>query len=462
MFKATRTITILLVVLVCSGAIYAQESEGQGSTDFKAGALKNVGAEPSQVNTANETKNSNTSKKKPSSDEGPTSDAAFDITGHGTPGIIAMFSDEAVIMDSVISISDSVNAVFGGTIGINDTTPSSNTGIKLTRSGALASAFGADFSLTTSLSGSNIYGGRFVGSSNTSGGLPDHPVTIGLSGQGSFSGSGRLDVSIGTESLVINNGSGHMQDAFAAYHQAALFGSTATIGSGYGSYNEVVNASTGSNSLQSAVAVYGRVRNFSSGSITTGYGLKLTDWSKGSGTVGTSYGIYMDSSIDIGTTRYALYSGSTSNSYFAGKVGIGTSSPSVALSVVGDFVASGSKSAAVPISNNRMVRMYAVESTENWFEDYGAGKLVRGVAQVILDPTFVETVNTGMDYHVFITPNGNCQGLFVAEKTATGFRVKELRGGKSNASFDYRIVARRKGYEDIRLQELPGDASPNK
>lgn len=460
MFKATRTITILLVVFVCSGAIYAQESEAQKSKDFKAGASQSTGAEPSQVNTSNETRESNAGKNKP--DEGPTSSASFDITGHGTPGIIAMWSGESEIMDSVISISDSVNAMFGGTIAINDTTPDSNTGIKLTRSGAIASAFGADFSLTTSLSGSNVYGGRFSAVSNTSGGLPDHPFTVGLSGHGSFAGSGRLDFAQGTESLVFNNGTGHLQDAYATYNQAALFGSTATIGSGYGSYNDVVNASTGSNSLQSAVAIYGRVRNFSSGSITTGYGLRLTDWSKGSGTVGTSYGIYMDSSIDIGTTRYALYSGSASNSYFAGKVGIGTSSPSVALSVAGDFVASGTKSAAVPVSNNRIVRMYAVESTENWFEDYGAGKLVKGVAQIVLDPTFVETVNTGRDYHVFITPNGNCQGLFVAEKTATGFRVRELRGGKSNASFDYRIVARRKGYEDIRLQELPGDTSTNK
>ena len=75
-----------------------------------------------------------------------------------------------------------------------------------------------------------------------------------------------------------------------------------------------------------------------------------------------------------------------------------------------------------------------------------------------LDPTFALTVNTEMGYHVFLTLNGDCEGLYVASKTAGGFEVRELRGGKSNIGFDYRIVARRRGYENLRLQELEADA----
>ncbi len=120
----------------------------------------------------------------------------------------------------------------------------------------------------------------------------------------------------------------------------------------------------------------------------------------------------------------------------------------------GDLICTGSKSAAVPLPDNRWVRLYAVESPENWFEDFGSGQLSDGSAVITLEPTFAQTVNTGADYRVFPVPNGDCKGLYVAEKTATGFVVRELGGGKSNVAFDYRIVARRKGYENIRMADV--------
>ena len=84
----------------------------------------------------------------------------------------------------------------------------------------------------------------------------------------------------------------------------------------------------------------------------------------------------------------------------------------------------------------------------------GSGALVNGSAQVALEPTFAATVNTGADYRVFPVPNADCKGLYIAEKTATGFTVRELGGGTSNIAFDYRIVARRKGYENVRLEDV--------
>jgi len=96
-----------------------------------------------------------------------------------------------------------------------------------------------------------------------------------------------------------------------------------------------------------------------------------------------------------------------------------------------------------------------MQSTENWFEDFGSAQLSHGSTAISLDPTFLETVNTAVDYHVFLTPNGDCKGLYVANKSASGFEVRELGGGASSVSFDYRIVARRKGYENIRLAEVP-------
>jgi hypothetical protein len=59
--------------------------------------------------------------------------------------------------------------------------------------------------------------------------------------------------------------------------------------------------------------------NFSGSTITLLKGLDLSGWVN-AGTVTTSYGIYMDSSIDVGATKYAFYSLSTSPSLFSGNV----------------------------------------------------------------------------------------------------------------------------------------------
>jgi hypothetical protein len=39
----------------------------------------------------------------------------------------------------------------------------------------------------------------------------------------------------------------------------------------------------------------------------------------------------------------------------------------------------------------------------------------------------------------------------VSNKSATSFTVKQLFGEDRGCTFDYRIVARRKGYEKVRL-----------
>jgi len=118
---------------------------------------------------------------------------------------------------------------------------------------------------------------------------------------------------------------------------------------------------------------------------------------------------------------------------------------------LGDFNALGTKSAVVPASDGSMVKLFAVESPQVWFDDYGTGALSAGATTISLDPGFAHTVNTSIDYHVFLTPKGDCNGLYVTNETATSFEVKELGGGASSVAFDYRIVAIRKGYETVRL-----------
>ncbi len=114
----------------------------------------------------------------------------------------------------------------------------------------------------------------------------------------------------------------------------------------------------------------------------------------------------------------------------------------------------GGQSLVVPVDNSqRQVALHAVESPENWFEDFGSGSLENGVDKIALEPIFAQTVNTGSDYHVFLTPEGECRGLYISNKSASGFEVHELGGGQSNVAFSYRIVALRRGYENARLED---------
>jgi hypothetical protein len=108
------------------------------------------------------------------------------------------------------------------------------------------------------------------------------------------------------------------------------------------------------------------------------------------------------------------------------------------------------KSLASAGSGARTVETYGVQSPENWMEDFGTGQMEKGVAVVKIDPTFADTVSETADYHVFITPNGDSGSLYVINKTATSFEVRESKGGTSSLTFDYRIVAKRRGYEALR------------
>jgi hypothetical protein len=90
-----------------------------------------------------------------------------------------------------------------------------------------------------------------------------------------------------------------------------------------------------------------------------------------------------------------------------------------------------------------------MESPELWFEDFGAAKLEAGRTIVKLDADFAKVVEL-KEYHVFVTPADDCRGVYVCNKTATSFEVRELQGGTSNVAFSYRIVAQRK---DIKAQQ---------
>jgi hypothetical protein len=121
----------------------------------------------------------------------------------------------------------------------------------------------------------------------------------------------------------------------------------------------------------------------------------------------------------------------------------------------GDLSCTGQvKSLVNTAGGARKVETYAMQSPENWMEDFGSGEIQNGVAHVQIDAAFAETVSETADYHVFLTPKGDSKGLYVINETATGFEVRESGGGTSSLAFDYRIVAKRRGYEAQRLVDV--------
>jgi hypothetical protein len=165
------------------------------------------------------------------------------------------------------------------------------------------------------------------------------------------------------------------------------------------------------------------------------------------GTAGTHPGVMGTSSGLMGvygfSTNNAGVVGQTANpnsfgGFFAGNV-----------MVVGNFtVVNGTKSAAVPFPDGSQRVLYCMESPELWFEDFGTARLKRGRTVVNLDADFGKVVKRG-DYRVFLTPEGDCRGLYIRRKSAASFEVRELMRGTSSIAFSYRIVGRRK---DVRAQ----------
>ena len=88
---------------------------------------------------------------------------------------------------------------------------------------------------------------------------------------------------------------------------------------------------------------------------------------------------------------------------------------------------------------------FTPKSTMQTLEDFGSGSLVEGTGSVALDPSFARMIDGG-GYEVFLTPQGDNRGLYIAKKTATSFVVRESQGGHSTLAFDYRIVARQYGH----------------
>ena len=179
--------------------------------------------------------------------------------------------------------------------------------------------------------------------------------------------------------------------------------------------------------------------------------------SSGSGVVGDGavQGVWGISANGSG----GLFQTSNPNQYAV--QALGTTPTGFGAFIRGRLVVQGAKSSVVSNNRGAHVALYALESPENWFEDFGGAQMLNGAATVRLDPEFLETVNTaGVAYHVFLTPKGNCNGLYVSGQSPDSFEVRELQGGQATLEFSYRIVAKVRGLEKLRLDRVELPAEP--
>jgi len=179
-------------------------------------------------------------------------------------------------------------------------------------------------------------------------------------------------------------------------------------------------------------------------------------------------GVYGVNTASSGMTRGTI---GTVNSTTAGAAGVLGAAPSTgavrgvmgychsssgyAMYSDGNFaVAPGYTKSAIVKTSQGALKLYSQESPENWFEDFGEGQLSNGLIHIELDGLFLETVTTN-DRHpmkVFIQLNDDCNGVYVKRGT-TGFDVIELQDGESNARFTYRVVAKRRGFENTKMEK---------
>ncbi|MBF6608174.1 MAG: hypothetical protein ITG00_05505 [Flavobacterium sp.] len=109
------------------------------------------------------------------------------------------------------------------------------------------------------------------------------------------------------------------------------------------------------------------------------------------------------------------------------------------------IIGTGTVSTVVNDLNNDKVVMQCTETPEGLFQDHGIGQLTNGKAHITIDPIFSKNIKVSDEFplKVFVQLEGECNGVYVTNKSATSFDVVELQGGNSNVKFAYSIVANR-------------------
>jgi hypothetical protein len=297
---------------------------------------------------------------------------------------------------------------------------------------------------------------------------------IGVIGT-SKSGTGLRGTSTSQYGLKATSGSGTAILAQTTSGSTAITAIGSSSSTGYG-----VKASAGdiglygTSSLNGGAGVYGTM---TSGAVGDGISGNVSDGAGVQGSAGSGYGVYGSSTTGtaggffsnagpgiVATTGgagsialYAKNSNGRGADVQGADIGIVGRAPTLGYPLAlndtddgngvfnvdgkGDVFYKGTLNHVSATTRGETVRSFSPNSTQPTVEDTGTAQLVGGAAAVRLDPAFAASIDPSSAYRVFVTPGGDTNGLYVAAKTASGFIVREIHGGRSTLPFDYRIVA---------------------
>jgi hypothetical protein len=129
------------------------------------------------------------------------------------------------------------------------------------------------------------------------------------------------------------------------------------------------------------------------------------------------------------------------------------------LVLAGSVTTSDATSFATKASSGNRVLTYGARQSMATVEDFGQAQLRGGSTSVKLDPAFAQLLDARRPYLVFITAEGDNHGLYVVNKTPSGFVVRESSGGRSSLTLSYRIVGHAYGANEQRLAPAPALAA---
>ena len=158
--------------------------------------------------------------------------------------------------------------------------------------------------------------------------------------------------------------------------------------------------------------------------------------------------ITVQTDITMHMTDESLYLGSVSEYKF--HFGKERSSFYQPVTIGGSLSVTGEKNRIIDTENYDTRKQYCYETATPYFGDIGTAQTDdKGKCYIDIDDIFSETVNTGVEYQVFLQKEG--QGdIWVEEKTDSYFVVK----GTENLKFSWEIKAIQKDYEFERLEKF--------
>jgi hypothetical protein len=159
----------------------------------------------------------------------------------------------------------------------------------------------------------------------------------------------------------------------------------------------------------------------------------------------------LEAENDDGTSGYPLVAYNTYGSGITGEFFVDGSGDG---NFSGSVTASGGFKTVIIAHGGEKLAASVPVTPQATMEDTGTARLVGGEGEVRFDSAFASTIDARRGYQIFLTPDGDTRGLYVAQKYEGGFVVREVEHGRSSLWFDYRIVARPRGASDVRLPEM--------